>query len=61
MQMHLHEKFKNQMTSPGVPALTEEGREAHPGEKHDTPRRIVKAQSPPAASGKWDIVCINVA
>lgn len=61
MQMHLHEKFKNQMTSPGVPALTEEGREAHPGEKHDTPWRIVKAQSPPAASGKWDIVCINVA
>lgn len=53
MQMHLHEKFKNQMTSPGVPTLTEEGREAHPREKHDTPWRIVKALSPPAASGKW--------
>ncbi|KAK5899080.1 hypothetical protein CesoFtcFv8_008595 [Champsocephalus esox] len=48
--MRLHEKFKNQMTSPGVPMLTEEGREAHPGEEHDTPWRIVKAQSPPAAS-----------
>lgn len=48
MQMHMHEKFKNQMTSPGVPVLTEEGREA----QHDTPWRIVKVQSPPAASGK---------
>lgn len=37
------------MTSPDVPVLTEEGREA----RRDTPWRIVKAKSPPAASGKW--------
>lgn len=37
------------MTSPVVLMLTEEGREA----QRDTPLRIVKAQSPPAASGKW--------
>lgn len=56
MQMHLHEEFKNQMTRPGVLPLTEERKEAHPGEKHDTPWRIVKAQSPPAASGKVGIL-----
>lgn len=55
MQIHLHEKFKNQMTSPGVLMLTEEGGEAHPGEKHGTPWRIVKAHSLPATSGKRGI------
>lgn len=63
MQIHLHEKFKNQMTSLGVSTLTRgRKREAHPEEeKPDAPRRIGKALPPPAASGKLDIICINVA
>lgn len=38
------------MTSADVPVLTEEGREEA---RRDSPWRIVKAKSPPAASGKW--------